>query len=186
MGLDMYLRAEKYVSGYEFYGEEKTEQYRNLVAAFGAEDVVDPSTPSATVSFTVAYWRKANAIHKWFVDNVQEGVDDCREYWVGREQLTELRDACQEVLDSLELEDGKVRAGMTYHPGGKIEQHWEDGRVATDTAVAQELLPAAEGFFFGGTDYDEWYVQNLEETVRQINRLLKLDAEWDFQYQSSW
>ena len=25
----------------------------------------------------IASWRKANAIHKWFVDNVQDGVDDC-------------------------------------------------------------------------------------------------------------
>ena len=23
----------------------------------------------------IASWRKANAIHKWFVDNVQDGVD---------------------------------------------------------------------------------------------------------------
>ena len=26
----------------------------------------------------VGYWRKANAIHKWFVDNVQDGNDDCK------------------------------------------------------------------------------------------------------------
>ena len=43
----------------------------------------------------IIYWRKANAIHKWFVENVQEGVDDCGEYEVTVEQLTELRDLCK-------------------------------------------------------------------------------------------
>jgi hypothetical protein len=38
----------------------------------------------------VMYWRKANQIHKWFVDNVQDGVDDCKEYWVSEEKLQEL------------------------------------------------------------------------------------------------
>ena len=37
----------------------------------------------------VGYWRKANQIHKWFVDNVQDGVDDCGEYKVTKEQLIE-------------------------------------------------------------------------------------------------
>ena len=26
----------------------------------------------------VAYWRKANAIHSWFVENCQDGVDECQ------------------------------------------------------------------------------------------------------------
>ena len=43
----------------------------------------------------VMYWRKANAIHKWFVDNVQGGEDDCREYPVSNDQLIELRDTCK-------------------------------------------------------------------------------------------
>ena len=30
------------------------------------------------------YWRKANQIHKWFVDNVQGGIDDCRPYPVSQ------------------------------------------------------------------------------------------------------
>ena len=28
------------------------------------------------------YWRKANAIHGWFVKNAQQGIDDCRTYSV--------------------------------------------------------------------------------------------------------
>ena len=28
----------------------------------------------------IGYWRKSNQIHKWFVDNIQEGVDNCATY----------------------------------------------------------------------------------------------------------
>lgn len=47
----------------------------------------------------VGYWRKANAIHRWFVENVQDGVDDCRSYNVSREQLEELLWLCKNVRD---------------------------------------------------------------------------------------
>lgn len=26
----------------------------------------------------IAYWRKFNALHKWFVDNIQDGIDNCQ------------------------------------------------------------------------------------------------------------
>ena len=38
----------------------------------------------------VGYWRKANQIHNWFVNHVQNGVDDCGSYLVTKEQLQEL------------------------------------------------------------------------------------------------
>jgi hypothetical protein len=45
------------------------------------------------------YWRKANAIHRWFVENVQDGVDDCREYYVDPEKLKDLyRDLTKAIL----------------------------------------------------------------------------------------
>jgi hypothetical protein len=46
----------------------------------------------------IGYWRKANAIHKWFVDNVQDGVDDCGYYKVTKEHLIQLQNTCNEVL----------------------------------------------------------------------------------------
>jgi hypothetical protein len=38
----------------------------------------------------LADWRKANAIHQWFVDNVQDGEDDCQPYLVSYTKLEEL------------------------------------------------------------------------------------------------
>ena len=104
----------------------------------------------------VGYWRKANAIHKWFVDNVQDGVDNCAEYVVYKSQLELLRDTCKRVLE--------------------------------DHSLAEELLPTESGFFFGSTEYNKWYFDDLETTVDIIDKVL---AETDFYnyditYQSSW
>lgn len=46
----------------------------------------------------LAYWRKANAIHRWFVDNIQNGVDDCGIYPVNMNQLASLKQTCLNVL----------------------------------------------------------------------------------------
>ncbi|HEY5556322.1 hypothetical protein [Acetobacterium sp.] len=46
----------------------------------------------------IAVWRKANAIHQWFVNNVQAGEDDCKPYYVSTEQLRELLERCKQVL----------------------------------------------------------------------------------------
>lgn len=43
-----------------------------------------------TVEEKVAYWRKENAIHNWFVNHVQNGVDDCGYYKVTENDIEEL------------------------------------------------------------------------------------------------
>ena len=59
-------------------------------------------------------------------------------------------------------------------------------QVLADRSKAAELLPTASGFFFGGTDYDDWYFQDLEQTIRIIDDALALPTSWDFEYRSSW
>lgn len=55
------------------------------------------------VIFQAAYWRKANAIHQWFVEHCQAGNDDCGSYEVNREQLVELVRICKAVKQKPEL-----------------------------------------------------------------------------------
>ena len=98
MGLDMYLKAEKYVSGYDFSSDKEKGFYQNICSISGADAFKDPETPSLTVNINVAYWRKANHIHVWFVKNVQNDVDDCGTYYVSREQLNTLLEICKEVM----------------------------------------------------------------------------------------
>lgn len=170
MGLDMYLYAERYTSGYRHNTEQDKKAFVETLAACGLE-VGDAChhCPSLTVKVTVGYWRRANQIHKWFVDNVQNGEDECREHSVSREQLEELRDLCQRVIDAAETITG-------------------EGRTITNVEMMKKLLPSQAGFFFGGTDYDEFYLQDLESTVKQLDAILgnpRLE-EWGFSYCSSW
>lgn len=58
--------------------------------------------------------------------------------------------------------------------------------ILTDRSQAADLLPTASGFFFGGTDYDDWYFQGLEQTIKIIDQCLKLPEAWEFEYHSSW
>lgn len=93
----MYLKASLYVSGWDH--KTNKSPFKALLKAAGltAKEVCQ-DFPSGEVSLNVAYWRKANQIHKWFVDNVQDGKDDCGSYPVSREQLTQLRDLAAAAL----------------------------------------------------------------------------------------
>ena len=59
-------------------------------------------------------------------------------------------------------------------------------KVLADPSLASDLLPTADGFFFGSTDYDEWYTRGLTYTADKIDKLLTMSDEWYFYYQSSW
>lgn len=154
MGLDQYLHAEMYTSPAEWRGEQVNQTYSKLVEACGMGDKKLADLPSATVQFNIGYWRKANAIHAWFVENCQNGEDDCGEYTVAREQLQELKDLCLKVLASPDL--------------------------------SNELLPTRSGFFFGSTEYDEYYREDLESTIAIIDNAFSLGSDWHFKYSSSW
>ena len=89
MGLDMYLYAERYIS--EYSDKELQSEVESIVKMPGKVNYVTSQ---------VLYWRKANAIHNWFVKNVQDGEDDCRKYYVPLEKLIELRDTLKEILEN--------------------------------------------------------------------------------------
>jgi len=100
----------------------------------------------------VGYWRKANAIHGWFVRNVQNNVDDCGDYTVTKDQLRNLLMACELVLH--------------------------------DPVMSSTYLPTTSGFFFGNTEYDQWYLNSLESTIEIIKPLI--DDQDEYYYSSSW
>lgn len=149
MGLDMYLWKETYVGDLGTVFE---------MTARGATNTlhIDPTQVFA-VRERFGYWRKANAIHKYFVDYVQDGNDDCGTYEVSREQLEELYSLVKDTLAHPEQADG--------------------------------LLPTEAGFFFGGTEYGEYYFEQLQYTKELLEKALDLmdkDARVSFVYTSSW
>ena len=120
----------------------------------------------------IGYWRKANQIHNWFVENVQDGIDDCGTYEVTEKQLVDLLNTCKEVKANSKLIDGKVKNGERLGENG-WEPIMEDGRYIEDPTVAEELLPTTSGFFFGSTGYDQWYMDNIDYTIETLTRVLE-------------
>lgn len=49
-------------------------------------------------------------------------------------------------------------------------------RVHADHSQAGVLLPTQAGFFFGGTEYDEWYFEDVKTELEDLSALLH---EWD-------
>ena len=136
---------------------------------------------------SVGYWRKANAIHKWFVENVQDDNDDCGYYEVSKEQLEELLEICNTIKSKIKMEHNYVKNGETFENG-----MWcpivEEGDIVVNPEVAEELLPTQSGFFFGSTDYDQYYMRDIENTIEILTKALQ-ETDFDRQmivYTSSW
>ena len=183
MGLDMYLYASRYISGWSHRVEPEYQKLIDITQLTPCKD-----SPSFSVEATVGYWRKANAIHSWFVKNVQEGRDECQRAYISREKLGELRATCHKVLDSVEMVEGKVNEGQTLYPDGRVEEHERDGNVVAQVGIASAILPTQEGFFFGKTSYDEDYLQDINDTIRIIDHVLNDPhmQDCEFYYRSSW
>jgi hypothetical protein len=101
----------------------------------------------------IAGWRKFNALHQWFVENL-EGVDNCEYSPVSKEKLEELVKTLEELQKTKNT----------------------------------ELLPTQSGFFFGSTDYDEWYWNYVERTILILKDIL---VDFDFEndqllYSANW
>ncbi len=133
------------------------------------------------------YWRKANAIHQWFVTNVQDGKDDCGEYYVTEDKLRQLLELCNRVLAASKPVKGKVTNGYRITAGGEQVPILEDGETIEDSSVAEELLPTQGGFFFGSTEYNQYYLEDIRNTKKIIEDALKDAGEGvEFYYSASW
>ena len=152
MGLDMYLYRQIYI-GAQF---ECNEVVGTIDIRKNGKMIDVDLKKVAYIYEDVAYWRKANAIHRWFVHLV-DGVDDCRPIEVCGSTLIELRKLCEQI--------------MAVPPGEERDE------------LARELLPPTEGFFFGSTQIDEGYYEDIELTIKQL-----ADVKEDeyYVYRASW
>lgn len=149
MGLDMYLNRKTYVQNWDHMRPEDRTEVTVLLGG-NPHPRIDTSKISYIIE-QVAYWRKANHIHNWFVNNCQGGVDNCQEAYVEHDKIDEIVSLCKRVLVNHKL--------------------------------AHELLPTTSGFFFGGTEYDEYYFQSLQDTIDMLGNL---DYNSDYYYEASW
>lgn len=95
MGLDMYLEARLYLPPY-------SKEFKPIREAIGRAIGYTPPTEKLDndstlmeitgVTVRVGYWRKLTSLHRWFVNNAQDGHDDCRPAYVTPKILVELTD----------------------------------------------------------------------------------------------
>lgn len=169
----------------------KGEELHDITITKGGKDRGDiDKSKVAYITEEMAYWRKQNAIHNWIVKNCGEGIDKCQEIYINREDMGKLLTVVNTVLAGSKIVDGKVNSGYTIKqtPTGIEKKHnWVDGKVVKDSSLAEMLLPTAEGFFFGSTDYDEWYITGLTETKEVLERIMAIEKDTsDYYYQASW
>jgi len=150
MGLDMYLYRETYYSKYGSSQEEVTVGGKIL-------------EPSFTISKEDMYWRKAQPIHDWLVNYVQEGEDNCNKYDVSFSTLMQLKSIC---MITLLLRSKKERV-----------------------AYLDRRMPCHEEGGWGSKDTDnfDWQLDNIRDTYNYL-ATIKQDTtgnSW-FAYRSSW
>lgn len=147
MGLDMYLniRKEEYVSKYT-----KSKNLRLELPKVIKE--LGPKLPEVeavfrTTDYQVGYWRKANEIHSYFLKNCGP------------------RDHDGEVIDD---------CGDIYIETKILENLLENCKqVLNDHSLAPILLPTQSGFFFGSTEYDDYYFEDLEDTIKILEPVIE-------------
>ena len=82
-----------------------------------------------------------------WIINTTNAIDDCTPISLTKQDLYNLREVCINVSNV----------------------HTED--------YAKEMLPPSSGFFFGGTEIDEWSWKNVEETVKKLTTIINQSVD---------
>lgn len=198
MGLDQYITI-RHKSTNRAY--KKYNDFWNLSDEERAGKEI-PDEPCK--DFIVGYFRKHNMIHKWFVDNVQNGVDDCGRYLIPYSALNVLLDICKNIMAGV-TKSKKPTKFMTDRNGVEHELWQMDTYTPTEETLeyAKSILPTQSGFFFGDTDYSDDYFYCVENAIKVIEKVLyfcennffslyidkntgEYKGRWVLEYHSSW
>lgn len=149
MGLDMYLHRNVYVNtsiGDKVVVKNENNKVKKKI-------IIRRNLTGVHIREPLAYWRKANAIHRYLLE-CAGAEDNCQEVWLYGYNLKQLREVCQEVQNNHKL--------------------------------APEKLPTQEGFFFGSTEYDDYYFEQLQKTIEMIDAIEDLGEYDAIVYTPSW
>ncbi len=164
MGLDMYFYARKttYKSFSKWDNSDRANEvnYPEDLKTF-SDYIYDRNFKSVQteISYQIGYFRKFNALHSYIVKTFADGIDNCQDIILYKEDVEQIKKVLDDVLNAHQ----------------QVEK-------------AKELLPTQSGFFFGGTDYDEYY---FEEAKVAADLMQKLLDNFDFEnyqliYEASW
>lgn len=155
----MYLSARKHVNKIDWQKLDRSEeldyaaatipQWNEIVNAAGMQDIADKNDIyGVSVSVNAAYWRKVNAVHKWFVDNVQNGEDDCGEYYVSHEKLQELLATARAAYSAKDPSELPPSAGFFFGSYDIDEWYWHGIKNTIDQLAKLTELPDFDNLSF--------------------------------------
>lgn len=111
----------------------------------------------------VITWRKDNHIHNYFTKRLKN---------------------CE---NSGESDDFKIDLLYSLMAAARYLIYVVNTRPDDFIREAEEILPTKEGFFFGDTSYDEYYLSSLKELIKELKPLLKSENyNAKFRYWSWW
>ena len=155
MGLDIYFHKtnrkdwknfQNNLKAYDSLPESEKNEDNNPYNGFDPEDI--------------GYFRKVNFLMSFF--NYE---DNCKYKEISKDKLEELRHSCIEIgrMKPVRYEVTKYAYG-----GTDMVTVYSDA----DQKRCAELLPTQSGFFFGNTDYDKKYFNDVKEVLSWVDGVL--------------
>ena len=194
MGLDIFIHKVKNVRNSKYeplksikeYAEINTQRAKDKIKAFADTCIKDlESLKDNAESYKVAYDKIFNVKIKeytkgyWIVEKMQERVHS----------VQEVKEFFDDFIDFYYPEEDayfrKVNFIYKYFQFKLVDEQCfiekEDlldiiercEKVLADDTQAEELLPTQCGFFFGSTDYDDYYFDNVADCKKQMEHLLE-------------
>ena len=166
--------SKKHCDDYETLPESEKESIKKEVKEWYEKE---PSFKDYGIE-DVGYFRKVNFLMPFF-----SYFDNCEFKVVSKEELEDLK----ERTDKLSAIKPYRRMRIWWKPEneGKIanpkegEHYWVKKLYRkADKALAEDLLPTTSGFFYGSTEYDQYYWNDVKEVNEWVTNLLK---ETDFE-----
>lgn len=135
MGLDMYLYKHKKL-------RENDNEYNELVRENGDE---------------VMYWRKANQIRSWFVNNTDlRESDDCEWIELSKEILEKLKDDCNKVLENHKLATDLFPVSQGFFFGNQEYDEWYYETLKNTAIKIKDILEYTD-FETEAISYMDWW-----------------------------
>lgn len=143
----------------------------------------------------IAYWRKFNALHTLFLEVTGADLDsNCEELDLTEENLVSILNTLQQVkliLDKApkyiekETEDGIISQPIDVED--ILVYEGDDFIFDEETnELIQELLPPQGGFFWGSTNIDSWYYEDVVRAIPDIQNALDLTRQGERIYYYCW
>jgi len=135
MGLDQFIYA-------------KTSDWRNYFKDF-LKGTKYEGKRLQEMNFEGAYFRKNNAIHKYFVDNIQDGEDDCEEYYITKKDLKDLLKIISGVLSkNLKPEENLPNQSGFFYGSIEYGEHYFDNLKDAKNQIEDILKKYDDDFDF--------------------------------------